>query len=111
MTDEEQQAETKRFRDQAALDLGAIMELRRNGAFQNYWMRRLITRRDAVAKSFRDDPYIVEIDHGNGVKIPVVVCTHEERETRRRILDELDNIVGMLDKDEGETRNSIERTT
>lgn len=98
MTDQEQEAEQKRFRDQAALDLGAINELRRNGAFQNYWMRRLVSRRDEIAKKFAE---------GDPIKDGV---THEEREILRRIMLELNVLVGLLDRDEGEARASLDRT-
>jgi hypothetical protein len=73
-------------RERATRDLEHIKKLREEPAFVNYFERRLKMKRDAIEEKFRTDP--------------VTKCSHEEREIRRRLLMEYDEIISLLSSDE-----------
>lgn len=77
----------------ARRDVSDIRFLRENPAFNNYWLRRLKQKREIVAERFRYGP-IKEVGH-------------EEREILRRILDEYDELMQMMTKDEAMAQRHI----
>ena len=79
----------------ARRDLEDIKFLRECAPFQRYFMRRIRDKQETIAERFRNDP--------------PSKCTHEEREILRRLLNEYDDIAGMLEIDQGAARNELAR--
>jgi hypothetical protein len=70
----------------AQRQLEDISELRETTGFTRYWIYRLRQKRGAIEERFRHDP-------------PSKVDA-QEREILRRILDEYDELIEMMDSDE-----------
>jgi hypothetical protein len=77
-------------RESAQRDLEDIMNLKKSEPFQRYWMRRLKQRRDALAE---------EQLRGK--------LTIEEREQKRAIVNEYDEIAKWLAVDESTARREV----
>lgn len=71
-------------------DLSDIDSLRRNEAFNRFFLRRLTEMRDKAQKGFENDP-----------------MTHEAREVVRCQLKLIKEILGMLDADEAIIRKQL----
>lgn len=80
-------------KEKARADLEDIGTLKNTDAFERYWLRRLKQKRDAVEKSFKEDP-------------PSKVDA-TERECLRRILGIYNELLGMCAVDEGNIRRDM----
>jgi hypothetical protein len=81
MTDAENKSISKEL---AARDLADIAALRKEPAFERYFLRRLKVKRAQLDETFRTDDKL----------------THEQREVHRKLVLEYDEILSMMAKDE-----------
>jgi hypothetical protein len=87
MTADEQNS---RSRELAERDLKDIQALRDSEAFRRYFLRRLKDRMDRLNAAFRYDP-----------------LSHEDREVHRRLVNEYDELLKLLDQDEAACRSTL----
>lgn len=80
------------MRKQAEQDLGDIATLRKSEAFNRYFIRHLNLRHARYGKAFKYDE-----------------VTHERREVLRCLVNELEEIAGMMAQHEAEAQHTIER--
>ena len=87
----------------ALRQLESIKALRESSHFHNYFLYRLKEKHGTLVDRLIHDPAtkkVTRLVDGKPVEVEIPFCTKEQREEIRQVILELEDILGMMSRDE-----------